>query len=151
MSDLARPAPAGTARSAGNDSLIRGGETVLGTHTFAISDGELVISEATGDLRAMPPLMIESATHLLGTPPRYCLSIFAAVGHATGSISAEKDDSETAQLVQRIVNAFARRWPAVLSDNTTNPMTPLGALAKGEAPQPSQQRRKRGWRRFFGG
>ena len=33
MSDLARPAPAGTARSAGNDSLIRGGETVLGTHT----------------------------------------------------------------------------------------------------------------------
>jgi hypothetical protein len=57
--------------------------------------------------------MIESATRLLGTTPRYCLSIFAAVGHATGSISAEKDDSETAQLVQRIVNAFAGRWPAV--------------------------------------
>ena len=131
--------------------LPMGGQPEPGSWSLAITDGELVISEATGDLRAMPPLMIESATHLLGTPPRYCLSIFAAVGHATGRISAEKDDSETAQLVQRIVNAFARRWPAVLSDNTTNPMTPLGALAKGEAPQPSQQRRKRGWRRFFGG
>ena len=56
--------------------------------------------------------MIESVTRLLQTTPRYCLSIFAALGHATGSISAEKDDSETAQLVQRIVNAFAGRLRA---------------------------------------
>jgi hypothetical protein len=91
--------------------LPMGGQPEPGSWSLAITDGELVISEATGDLRAMPPLMIESATHLLGTPPRYCLSIFAAVGHATGRISAEKDDSETAQPVQRIVNAFARTCP----------------------------------------
>ena len=122
-----------------------------GSWSVPITDGELVISEATADLRAMPPAMIESATRLLETTPRYCLSIFAAVGGATGSISAEKDDSETAQLVQRIVNAFADRWPVVLSDNTADPMTPLGSLAKGQARQPSQHGQKRGWRRFFGG
>jgi hypothetical protein len=48
------------------------------------------------------------------------------------------------------VNAFAVRWPAVLSDNTTNPMIALGALAKSSTP-PSQQEQKRCWRRFFGG
>jgi hypothetical protein len=122
----------------------------LGSWSVPITDGELVISEATADLLAMPPAMIESATRLLGTTPRYCLSIFAAVGGETGSISAEKDESETAQLVQRIVNAVADRWPAVLSDNTTNPMIPLGAPTAGQARQPSQQGQKRGWRRFFG-
>jgi hypothetical protein len=131
--------------------LPMGDQPEPGSWSVPITDGELVISEATADLRAMPPAMIESATRLLGTTPRYCLSIFAAVGRATGSISAEKDDSETAQLVQRIVNAFAGRWPAVLSDNTTNPMTTLGALATGQTRQPSQQGQKRGWRRFFGG
>lgn len=98
----------------------------------------------------MPPRMITAATSLLGTAPVYCLSIFAAVGQSTGSVVVE-DNTETAGLVQRIVNAFAARWPAVLSDNTTNPMVPLGGLAKGQTRQPSQQEQKRGWRRFFGG
>jgi hypothetical protein len=131
--------------------LPMGGQPEPGSWSVPITDGELVISEATADLLAMPPAMLESATRLLGTTPRYCLSIFAAVGGKTGSISAEKDESETAQLVQRIVNAFADRWPAVLSDNTTNPMTLLGAPATGQARQPSQPGQKPGWRRFFGG
>jgi hypothetical protein len=49
-----------------------------GSWSVPITDGELVISEATADLRAMPPVMIESATRLLGMAPVYCLSIFAA-------------------------------------------------------------------------
>jgi len=94
--------------------------------------------------------MIEAATSLLGTAPVYCLSIFAGAGQSTGSALVE-DDKETAALLRRIVNAFAARLPAVLSDNTTNPMIPLGALAKGQTRQPSQQKQKRGWKRFFGG
>jgi hypothetical protein len=121
-----------------------------GSWSVPIRGGELVVSEATRDLRAMPPRMIAAATRLLGTAPVYCLSIFAAVGESTDSVVVE-DDNETAALVQRIVNAFAARWPAVLSDNTTNPMIPLGVLAKGRTRQPSQQEQKRGWRRFFGG
>jgi hypothetical protein len=78
------------------------------------------------------------------------LSIFAAPGEPAGSLLVEDEDKETATLVRRIVNAFAARWPAVLSDNTTNPMIPLGALAKGQGRQPSQPEQKRGWRRFFG-
>jgi hypothetical protein len=121
-----------------------------GSWSVPIRGGELVVSEATRDLRAMPPRMIAAATRLLGTAPVYCLSTFAAVRQSTDSVVVE-DDNETAALVQRIVNAFAARWPAVLSDNTTNPMIPLGVLAKGRTRQPSQQEQKRGWRRFFGG
>jgi hypothetical protein len=125
------------------------GEPEPGSWSVAIAGGELVVSEATTDLRGMPPRMIDEACGLLGTAPVYCLSIFAAVGELTGSPVIE-DEKETAALVRRIVNAFAARWPAVLSDNTTNPMIPLGALAKGQTRQPPQQERKRGWRRFFG-
>ena len=114
-----------------------------------ITGGELVVSEATGDLRAMPEPMIHAATRLLGTTPVYCLSIFAAVGGTTGSIPAEEDDSETAMLVLRTANAFGERWPAVLSDNSTEPMIPLGALAGGQKQHPSQHESKRGWRRFL--
>jgi hypothetical protein len=48
------------------------------------------------------------------------LSIFAGAGQSTGS-TVVVDDKETAALVRQVVNAFAARWPAVLSDNTTNP------------------------------
>ena len=82
--------------------------------------------------------------------PVYCLSIFAGAGQSTGSAVVE-DDKETAALIRRIVNAFAARWPAVLSDNTMNPMIPLGPLAEGQPRQSSQQEQKRGWRRLFGG
>jgi hypothetical protein len=126
------------------------GKPEPGSWSVPIAGGELVVSEATGDLRAMPPRMIDEAGSLLGTAPVYCLSIFGAVEEPTGSAAIE-DDKETAALVRRIVNAFAARWPAVLSDNTTNPMIPLGALAKGQTRQPSQQKQKRGWKRFFGG
>jgi hypothetical protein len=120
-----------------------------GSWSVPIGNGELVVSEATSDLRTMPPRMIEAATNLLGTPPVYCLSIFAAMGQSSDSGMVE-DDHATAALVQGIVHAFAVRWPAVLSDNTTNPMIALGALAKSSTP-PSQQEQKRCWRRFFGG
>ena len=129
--------------------LPMGDQPEPGSWSVPIIGGELVVSEATGDLRAMPPPMIHAAIRLLGTAPVYCLSIFAAVGQSTGSV-VPADDAETAQLVQRIVNAFGARWPAVLSDNSTNPMIPLGSLAKGQKQQPSQQEPKRGWRRFFG-
>jgi hypothetical protein len=125
------------------------GEPAPGSWSVPIRNGELVVSEATSDLRTMPPRMIEAATNLLGTTPVYRLSIFTAVGQSTDSVMVE-DDHATAALVQRIVNAFAVRWPAVLSDNTTNPMIALGALAKRQT-QPSQQEQKRGWKRFFGG
>jgi hypothetical protein len=92
-----------------------------------IAGGELVVSEATGDLRTMPPRMIEAATSLIGTAPVYCLSIFAGAGQSTGS-TVVVDDKETAALVRQIVHAFAARWPAVLSDNTTNPMIPDAAV-----------------------
>jgi hypothetical protein len=92
-----------------------------------IAGGELVVSEATGDLRTMPPRMTEAATSLIGTAPVYCLSIFAGAGQSTGS-TVVVDDKETAALVRQIVNAFAARWPAVLSDNTTNPMIPDAAV-----------------------
>ena len=79
----------------------------------------------------------------------YCLSIFVAVGQSTGSVVPADDEAETAHLVQQIANAFRARWPAVLSDNSTNPMIPLGRLASGEKQQPSQQEPKRG-RRLLG-
>jgi len=125
------------------------GKPEPGSWSVPIAGGELVVSEATGDLSAMPPTMIEAATSLLGTAPVYCLSIFAGAGQSTGSIVVE-DDKETAALVRRIVNAFAAQWPAVLSDNTTNPMIPLGPLAEGQTRQSFQQEQKRGWRRLFG-
>ena len=131
--------------------LPMGGQPEPGSWSVPIINGELVVSEATSDLRAMPPAMIHAAIRLLGTAPVYCLSIFAAVGQSTGSVVAAEDDAETAMLVQRIVNAFAARWPAVLSDNSKDPVIPLGALAKGRARQLSDQGQKRGWRRFFGG
>jgi hypothetical protein len=71
--------------------------------------------------------MTEVATSLIGTAPVYCLSIFAGAGQSTGS-TVVVDDKETAALVRQIVNAFAARWPAVLSDNTTNPMIPDAAV-----------------------
>jgi hypothetical protein len=125
------------------------GKPEPGSWSVPIAGGELIVSEAAGDLRAMPPRMIDAAGTLLGRPPVYCLSIFPAAGRLSGSASVE-DDKETAALVRRIVNAFAARWPAVLSDNTTNPMIPLGSLAEGQT-RPSQQGQKRGWRRFFRG
>jgi hypothetical protein len=125
------------------------GEPEPGSWSVPISDGELVVSEATSDLRTMPGRMIEEATNLLGTAPVYCLSIFPAVGQSTDAVMVE-DDHATAALVQRMVNAFAVRWPAVLSDNTTNPMIALGALAKSQT-QPPQQEQRRGWKRFLGG
>jgi hypothetical protein len=114
-----------------------------------ITGGELVASDATSDLRAMPPAMIHAAIRLLGTAPVYCLSIFAAVGQSTGSVVPVDDSGETAQLVQRIVNAFGERWPAVLSDNSTSPMIALGPLAR-QAPQALRPVPKLGWRRFLG-
>jgi hypothetical protein len=130
--------------------LPMGDQPEPGSWSVPISGGELVVSEATGDLRAMPEAMIHAAMRLLGATPVYCLSIFAAVEGTTGSISAEDDDSETAMLVLRIANAFGARWPAVLSDNYTDPMIPLGALAGGQKQRPSGQEPKRGWRRFLG-
>jgi hypothetical protein len=126
------------------------GEPEPGSWSVPIAGGELVVSEATRDLQTMPPRMIEAATSLLGTAPVYCLSIFAGAGQSTGSAVVE-DDKETAALIRRVVNAFAARWPAVLSDNTTNPMIPLGPLAEGQTRQSFQQEQKRGWRRLFGG
>jgi hypothetical protein len=126
------------------------GEPEPGSWSVPIAGAELVVSEATRDLRTMPPSMIEAATSLLGTPPVYCVSIFAGAGQSTGSAVVE-DDKETAALIRRIVNTFAARWPAVLSDNTTNPMIPLGPLAEGQPRQSSRQKQKRGWRRLFGG
>jgi hypothetical protein len=130
--------------------LPMGDQPEPGSWSVPISGGELVVSEATGDLRAMPEAMIHAAIRLLGTTPVYCLSIFAAVGQSTGSVVPADDDAETAHLVQQIVNAFGARWPAVLSDNSTNPMIPLGRLASGEKQPPSHQEPQRGWRRFFG-
>jgi hypothetical protein len=48
---------------------------------------------------------MHAAIRLLGTAPVYCLSIFAAVGQSTGSISAEEVDSETAVLVLRVATS----------------------------------------------
>ena len=79
--------------------LPMGGQPEPGSWSVSITNGELVISEATGDLRSMPPAMIHSALRLLGTAPVYCLSIFAAVGQSTGSVVAAEDDAETAMLV----------------------------------------------------
>jgi hypothetical protein len=126
------------------------GEPEPGSWSVPIAGGEVVVSEATGDLRAMPPRMVDEAGRLLGTAPVYCLSIFAAAEPSTGSFVVE-DEKEAASVVRQIVDAFAVRWPAVLSDNTTNPMIPLGELAKDQPRPVSQQGQKRGWRRFFGG
>ena len=128
--------------------LPMGGQPEPGSWSVPITDGELVVSEATSDLRAMPPAMINAAIRLLGTAPVYCLSIFAAVGQSTGSVVPVEDSGETAQLVRRIVNAFGERWPAVLSDNSASPMIALGPLAR-QAPQ-ERPVPKLGWRRFLG-
>ncbi len=85
-------------------TVILTGEPEPGSWSVPIRDGELVVSEATSDLRTMPPRMIEAATNLLGTTPVYRLSIFTAVGQSTDSVMVE-DDHATAALVQRIVNA----------------------------------------------
>ena len=45
------------------------GEPEPGSWSVPIAGAELVVSEATRDLRTMPPSIIEAATSLLGTPP----------------------------------------------------------------------------------
>ena len=42
-----------------------------GSWSVPITGGELVVSEATSDLRAMPAAMIHAAIRLLGTAPVY--------------------------------------------------------------------------------
>jgi pimeloyl-ACP methyl ester carboxylesterase len=129
--------------------LPMGDQPEPGSWSVPIIGGQLVVSDATSDLRAMPPAMIHAAIRLLGTTPVYCLSIFAVVGHSTGAVVPVEDSDETAQLVQRIVNAFGERWRAVLSDNSAAPMIALGSLAR-QAPQEHRPVPKLGWRRFLG-
>ena len=101
--------------------LPMGGQPEPGSWSVPITDGELVVSEATSDLRAMPPSMIDAASR----PARHgpgVLPVDLRSGRAVDRFGRSvEDNGETAQLVRRIVNAFAARWPAVLSDNTPAP------------------------------
>jgi hypothetical protein len=97
------------------------------------------VDDGSSDISSMPRQITEDAARWLGRPPVFRLAL---------QVGSSKQRQKVAD---QIISEFARQWPCVLSDHTANPVVPLGALAKGRAPQASQQGQKSGWRRFFGG
>ena len=94
--------------------------------------------DGTKEIKSIPDQITQDGARWLGGPPTYRLAILIG-------------DSQQCPDLGCIANEFARWWPAVWSDHTANPVIPLGDLAKGRAPQASQQGQKPDWRRFFGG
>ena len=74
----------------------------------------VVVADGTSDLASMPRQILDGAALWLGGPPRYRLAL--VIG----------DSPACRKLVWRIADEFARSWPAVWSNHSTEPVAPLG-------------------------
>lgn len=98
--------------------------------------GRLVILEGTHDIGSVPQPLRDQAAKALGAEPAYITvmsSEIKASGKPIRNINAHMRDerrlaAKASELVQRIGSAFGARWPAVLSDDSSAHMTPLGSL-----------------------
>jgi hypothetical protein len=72
------------------------------------------VADGTGDLTSMPRRILDRAAEWLGDPPQYRLAL--TIG----------DSPACRELAWRIANEFARSWPAVWSNHSTEPVAPLG-------------------------
>ncbi len=98
--------------------------------------GRLLDLEGTDDIDSIPRSLRDQAAELLGTEPVYITAMASEVktsGKPIRNINAHlRDQRELAakawELVQRIASAFGARWPAVLADDSSGPMAPLGNL-----------------------
>lgn len=97
--------------------------------------GRLVILAGTDDIGSIPRALRDRAAEVLGAEPAY-ITIMSSEVKASGkpirNINAHlreerKLAAKASELVQRIGAAFGARWPAVLSDDSSAAMTPLGS------------------------
>ncbi len=98
--------------------------------------GRLVVLEGTEDIGTIPQSLRDQAAEVLGTEPVYITAMSSEVktsGKPIRNVNAHLRDerklaANASELVQRIGSAFGARWPAVLSDDASTSMTPLGNL-----------------------
>ena len=98
--------------------------------------GRLLVLEGTADIDSIPRPLRDRAAEVLDTEPVWITAMASEVktsGKPIRNINAHmRDQRELAakawELVQRIASAFGARWPAVLADDSSGPMTPLGNL-----------------------
>ena len=96
--------------------------------------GRLVVLEGTDDLGSIPQSLRDQAAEVLGTEPVYITAMSSEVKTSGKPIKNIKTHlreerklaAKASELVQRIGSAFGARWPAVLSDDSSASMTPLG-------------------------
>jgi len=77
------------------------------------------LAEGTVEIKSLPYQITQDAARWLGGPPRYRLALMMG------------DSSACRDLAWRIANEFARWWPAVWSNHSTEPVTPLGTCGAG--------------------
>ena len=98
--------------------------------------GRLLVLEGTDDIDSIPRSLRDRAAEVLGTKPAYITVMSSEVkssGKPIRNVNAHlRDQRELAakawELVQHIGSAFGARWPAVLADDSSAPMMPLGNL-----------------------
>ena len=72
------------------------------------------VADGTSDLSSIPRQIIDGAALWLGGPPQYRLALM--IGNSPACRN----------LAWRIADEFARSWPAVWSNDSTEPVAPLG-------------------------
>jgi len=72
------------------------------------------VADGTNDLSSMPREILDGAALWLGGPPQYRLGLMIG------------DSPACRRLAWRIADEFARSWPAVWSNHSTEPVAPLG-------------------------
>ena len=72
------------------------------------------VADGTDDLAFMPRQILDGAAEWLGGPPQYRLALMIG------------DSPACRTLAWRIANEFARSWPAVWSNHSSEPVAPLG-------------------------
>ena len=98
--------------------------------------GRLVVLEGTEDTGTIPQSLRDQAAEVLGAEPVYITAMSSEVKTSSKPIrnvnahlrDERKLAAKASELVQRIGSAFGARWPAMLSDDTSTSMTPLGNL-----------------------
>ena len=103
---------------------------------IALLGGRLVVLEGTEDIETIPQSLRDQAAEVLGTEPVYITAMSSEVktsGKPIRNVNAHLRDerklaAKASDLVQRIGSAFGARWPAVLADDASTSMTPLGDL-----------------------
>ena len=72
------------------------------------------VADGTSDIASMPRQILDGAAQWLGGPPKYRLALMIG------------DSPACRNLAWRIANEFARSWPAVWSNHSSEPVAPLG-------------------------